>query len=151
MIRTIEAAIDEAGNIRLLEPVQLPGIRRAFVMSLDDSPSSELHDTAILSESALADACDSDRDKGIEAFLARNDGEVRLLPEILRRADYGRGHDAREAAPARREPPWSAVLRSRPRRARERSRVHDPVLTHRKPTSPLRAFGMSRPRSAQRR
>lgn len=54
MIRTIEAVIDQAGNVRLLEPVQLPGTRRAFVMILDDSPSIEPHDTAILSESALA-------------------------------------------------------------------------------------------------
>ena len=57
MIRTIEAVIDQAGNIRLLEPNQLPGTRRAFVMTLDDSPSIEPHDTAILRESALGEDC----------------------------------------------------------------------------------------------
>ena len=58
MIRTIEAVIDRAGNIRLLEPIQLPGTRRAFVMILDDSPSIDPHDSAILSERALAEDWD---------------------------------------------------------------------------------------------
>jgi hypothetical protein len=58
MIRTLEAVIDRAGNVRLLEPVQLPGSRRAFVMILDDSPSIDLHDAAILSEKALAEDWD---------------------------------------------------------------------------------------------
>ncbi|HAK60770.1 MAG TPA: hypothetical protein DCO77_10370 [Nitrospiraceae bacterium] len=36
-----------------------------------------------------------DRDKGIEAFLNQNDGEGWMLPETLRLADYGLGHDDR--------------------------------------------------------
>ena len=36
-----------------------------------------------------------DRDAGIAAFLAQNDGEGWLLPETLRLADYGLGHDER--------------------------------------------------------
>jgi len=36
-----------------------------------------------------------DRDKGIEAFLCQNNGEGWLLPETLRLADYGLGHDER--------------------------------------------------------
>ena len=36
-----------------------------------------------------------DRDRGIEAFLAQNQGEGWLLPETLRLADYGLGHDER--------------------------------------------------------
>jgi hypothetical protein len=36
-----------------------------------------------------------DRDAGIAAFLAQNDGEGWLLPETLRLADYGLGHDDR--------------------------------------------------------
>jgi hypothetical protein len=36
-----------------------------------------------------------DRDKGIAAFLAQNNGEGWMLPETLRLADYGLGHDDR--------------------------------------------------------
>lgn len=53
MIRTVEAVVDPCGNVRLLEDVQLPGPRRAFVMILDDAPHTE--ETAFLSERALAD------------------------------------------------------------------------------------------------
>ena len=40
-------------------------------------------------------AADGDRDQGIRDFLAQNDGEGWLLPETLRLADYGLGHDDR--------------------------------------------------------
>jgi hypothetical protein len=36
-----------------------------------------------------------DRDAGIEAFLSQNRGEGWMLPETLRLADYGLGHDKR--------------------------------------------------------
>ena len=36
-----------------------------------------------------------DCDKGIEAFLSQNNGEGWMLPETLRLADYGLGHDER--------------------------------------------------------
>ena len=36
-----------------------------------------------------------DRDQGIEAFLTQNHGEGWMLPETLRLADYGLGHDDR--------------------------------------------------------
>lgn len=39
--------------------------------------------------------CGGDREKGIEAFLSQNDGEGWMLPETLRLADYGLGHDDR--------------------------------------------------------
>jgi hypothetical protein len=58
MIRTLEAVVDEVGSVRLLEPIQLPEARRAYVMILDDSPSIEPHDAAILSECALAEDWD---------------------------------------------------------------------------------------------
>ena len=41
------------------------------------------------------DAAGGDREQGIEAFLNQNDGEGWLLPETLRLADYGLGHDDR--------------------------------------------------------
>ena len=55
MIRTIEAVIDEQGNVRLLEPVKVPAARRALVMILDDEPRASFHETALLSERALAE------------------------------------------------------------------------------------------------
>lgn len=41
------------------------------------------------------------QEKGLDAFLAQNDGEGWMLPEALRLADYGLGHDdrAKEAQP----------------------------------------------------
>jgi hypothetical protein len=40
-----------------------------------------------------------DRDAGVEAFLGQNDGEGWMLPETLRLADYGLGHDERAEQP----------------------------------------------------
>ena len=54
MIRTVEAVIDERGNVRLLEAVQLPATRRALVTILEDEPPAGVLDTALLSEAALA-------------------------------------------------------------------------------------------------
>lgn len=46
---------------------------------------------------------DGDTEKGIKAFLNQNDGEGWMLPETLRLADYGLGHDerAKEHQPVR--------------------------------------------------
>jgi hypothetical protein len=55
MIRTLEAVIDEQGNIRLLEPVQLPAARRALVTILEEAPAASIPETALLSEAALAE------------------------------------------------------------------------------------------------
>ena len=48
---------------------------------------------------AKIDAAGGDRDAGIEAFLTQNDGEGWLLPETLRLADHGLGHDERAREP----------------------------------------------------
>ena len=53
MIQTIEAIVDEHGAVRLLEPLHLDRRHRALVTILADEPS-EAHETAILSEPALA-------------------------------------------------------------------------------------------------
>jgi hypothetical protein len=47
----------------------------------------------------LIDEHGGDRDQGIAAFLAQNDGEGWMLPETLRLADYGLGHDDRAQHP----------------------------------------------------
>jgi hypothetical protein len=54
VIRTVEAVVDEKGQVRLLEVVELPGARRALVTILDDEPATQPGDTAMLSETALA-------------------------------------------------------------------------------------------------
>jgi len=48
-------------------------------------------------------ACSGAVEKGIEAFCTQNDGEGWMLPETLRLADYGLGHDdrAKEHQPVR--------------------------------------------------
>jgi len=54
MIRTVQAEIDEKGNVRLLEPVRLKGRRRAVVAILDEHTGAAELETAVLSEAALA-------------------------------------------------------------------------------------------------
>ena len=52
MLKTVEATIDEQGNVKLVNPIRLPKPARAFVTIF----SEELHvpETALLSEAALA-------------------------------------------------------------------------------------------------
>ena len=54
MLRTVEAVIDEHGNVRLLEAIQLTAARRALVTILEDAPVAGIAETALLSEQALA-------------------------------------------------------------------------------------------------
>ena len=58
---------------------------------------------------AKIEAAGGDREQGIEDFFAQNDGEGWLLPETLRLADYGLGHDERA------DHPQSVVSRLGPR------------------------------------
>jgi len=51
----IEAVIDEQGSIRLLEPARLPAGRRALVTILEYEPLTNIPETALLSEPALAE------------------------------------------------------------------------------------------------
>ena len=55
MFQTIEAVIDEQGNVRLLEPIQLPAARRALVTILEYEPLDNIPETALISEPALAE------------------------------------------------------------------------------------------------
>ena len=54
MPTTIEAIIEEDGNIILQTPVHLSNVRRALVIILDEPPTFEAPETALLSEPALA-------------------------------------------------------------------------------------------------
>jgi hypothetical protein len=54
MIKTLEAIIDDHGNVRLLEPVHFKSSHRAIVLILDE-PETSVDETAVLSEAALQD------------------------------------------------------------------------------------------------
>ncbi len=53
MVQTYEAVIDETGAVRLLEPVSLPGLRRALVTVLEEEAEPSVFETALLSQPAL--------------------------------------------------------------------------------------------------
>ena len=55
MIRTVQAEIDEKGNVRLLEPIRLPARRRALVTILEDREVAGAHEAALLSEAVLGE------------------------------------------------------------------------------------------------
>ena len=55
MIQTVEAIIDKNGKVQLLESVRLPEARRAFVTILEEEPTTEVSEAALLSEQALAE------------------------------------------------------------------------------------------------
>ncbi len=55
MIQTVEAMIDEAGKVRLLEAVQVKEARRALVIILEEEPLAKASETALLSEQSLAE------------------------------------------------------------------------------------------------
>ncbi|MDW8308461.1 MAG: hypothetical protein RMK20_03715 [Verrucomicrobiales bacterium] len=52
-MKTVEAIIEPTGEVRLMEPVDVPSPRRALVTILDEAPS--IHEIALLSEPALAE------------------------------------------------------------------------------------------------
>lgn len=66
MVKTVEAVIDERGNVRLLEPVRPGGVRRALVTILEERPADRPSEAALLSEAALAE--DWDRPEEDEAW-----------------------------------------------------------------------------------
>lgn len=55
MIKTVEAVIDEEGQVQLLEPLRPAVARRALVTILDEQPATRTPDSALLGESALAE------------------------------------------------------------------------------------------------
>jgi len=52
-MKTVEAIIEPGGEVRLVEPLQLPSPRRALVTILDEAPV--IQEAALLSEAALAE------------------------------------------------------------------------------------------------
>jgi hypothetical protein len=45
--------IDQQGRLQLLEPIELPPLRRIFIAVLEEEPALSARETAILSEAAL--------------------------------------------------------------------------------------------------
>jgi hypothetical protein len=68
-------------------------MRKGF-WRVDKEKDPELRHT-VLAQVAYADLCA----QGLEAFLTGPDGDGWQLPETLRLADYGLGHDTRAQAP----------------------------------------------------
>lgn len=66
MLRTVEAIIDEHGNVHLLEAIQLTAARKALVTILEDAPAAGMSEPALLSEQSLAE--DWDRPEEDEAW-----------------------------------------------------------------------------------
>ena len=84
---------DSAGAIR-------PAFEPKGFWRLDRDKPPELRQTVLTLVAfhdleAKIEAVGGDREQGIEAFLTQNEGEGWLLPETLRLADYGLGHDDR--------------------------------------------------------
>jgi hypothetical protein len=80
-----------------------PRLTRKGFWRVDKDKDPELRHT-VLTLVAFADLAEkirgfAEREKGIEAFLKQNDGEGWMLPETLRLADYGLGHDERAKHP----------------------------------------------------
>lgn len=55
MLQTLEAVIDEYGNIRVLENIQLPHGHRVLVTILDEAPRICVDEITLLSEATLAE------------------------------------------------------------------------------------------------
>lgn len=54
MIRTVEAIVDDSGQVRLTEPLCVSGSHRALVTILNEPPTEAL-ETALLTEESLSD------------------------------------------------------------------------------------------------
>ena len=54
MLQTFEGIIDKNGKLRLLEPVRQPKSRRVIITILNEEPTDETINLALLSEPALA-------------------------------------------------------------------------------------------------
>ena len=80
------------------------GIRPKGFWRVDRDKAPELRQTvlalvAFLDLQEKIDAAGGNRERGTQAFLDQNDGEGWMLPETLRLADYGLGHDDRAREP----------------------------------------------------
>ena len=54
MLQTIEAVIDEKGMLRILEPIELPKMRRAIITILNEEPSEDAINLALRNQKIIA-------------------------------------------------------------------------------------------------
>ncbi|HEX7470218.1 MAG TPA: hypothetical protein VF437_05720 [Verrucomicrobiae bacterium] len=66
-MKTVEAIIEPTGEVRLLEPVHVASQTRALVTVLDEAPDA--HETALLSEAALAEDWNRAEEDAAWAYL----------------------------------------------------------------------------------
>jgi hypothetical protein len=66
-MKTVEAIIEPTGEVRLLEPVHVTSQTRALVTVLDEAPDA--HETALLSEAALAEDWNRAEEDAAWAYL----------------------------------------------------------------------------------
>ena len=78
MLQTIEAVIDEQGNVRLLEPVDLAAPRRALVTVLEEP--FQASETALQNEPALAENLQRS-----EEILLSGQGMADILEQLAQR------------------------------------------------------------------
>ena len=69
MLQSIEAVINEKGQVRLLSPIRLPAARRAIVTILEEEWISRVPETALLSEAALAEDWDRPEEEAAWSHL----------------------------------------------------------------------------------
>ncbi len=66
-MKTVEAVIEPNGEVRLIEPVNIPSRRRALVTILEEAPT--VQDAALLSEAALAEDWNRSEEDAAWAYL----------------------------------------------------------------------------------
>ena len=71
MIRTIEAVVDENGHVRLAEPLHLAKCQRALVTILDEEPTRQLQEAALLSERSLAEDWNRPEEEAAWSYLSK--------------------------------------------------------------------------------
>jgi hypothetical protein len=103
MIKDCDHSLEAMQNSKFASTLYVKGFWRVDKDKLPEHRHTVLTLVAFDDLQEKIAACGGDVDKGIEAFCAQNDGEGWMLPETLRLADYGLGHDdrAKEHQPVR--------------------------------------------------
>jgi hypothetical protein len=89
MIETVEAVIDERGVVRLLQPVRVPVARRALVTILEEKPTLNVTEAALLRDSAPAEVWIVPRDdmrlllRETAAWDAASDEDALKIEDML--------------------------------------------------------------------
>jgi hypothetical protein len=77
-MKTVEAIIEPTGEVRLVEPVHVASRMRALVTILEEAP--EAHETALLSEAALAEDWNRTEEDAEWAYLQPGKSQSSIFP-----------------------------------------------------------------------